>query len=128
MKICIPTKNNDGLNAKLSVHFGSAPYFTIYDTESQDLNAVKNENQHHEHGSCSPRKVVMGLGVQAVIAAGLGRRALLSLNESGIKVYKTEAKVVSEITNKLEEAFKEEMTFDSACVHGHSQEGSHHQD
>jgi predicted Fe-Mo cluster-binding NifX family protein len=33
MKICIPTENKEGLSAKVHGHFGSAQYFTIYDTD-----------------------------------------------------------------------------------------------
>lgn len=125
MKICIPTKTDSGHDAALSAHFGSAPFFTIYDTESKALESVKNQNQHHEHGRCSPRRAVANMGADAVVAAGLGQRALVGLNESGIKVYKTKAKLVSDITNQVDGHLKDEMTLDSACVHGHS-DGKHH--
>ena len=33
MKICIPTADNNGMDAKASAHFGSAPYYTVVDTD-----------------------------------------------------------------------------------------------
>jgi hypothetical protein len=35
MKICIPTETNEGKSAAVYGHFGSAPYFTIIDTEKR---------------------------------------------------------------------------------------------
>lgn len=126
MKICIPSKSAEGISARVSAHFGSAPFFTLYDTDTREIQVVKNQNQHHEHGQCRPRQAVIGLGVEAVIAAGLGQRALLGLNESGIRVYKTEAKTVGEILDHLEDHLREPMTLESACVHGHSHNGESH--
>ena len=45
MRICIPTETDMGQEAKVYGHFGSAPYFTIYDTEEMTL-----ENACHQHG------------------------------------------------------------------------------
>ena len=42
MRICIPTANKEGLNAKVHGHFGSAQHFTIYDTEKDALNIIDN--------------------------------------------------------------------------------------
>ncbi len=54
MKICIPTETGEGKNAQVYGHFGSAPYFTIYDTDAQSIEIVDNANSHHEHGTCNP--------------------------------------------------------------------------
>ena len=50
MRICMPTINDNGLEATLHGHFGSAAYFTIVDTETDELRVVANGNQHHAHG------------------------------------------------------------------------------
>ena len=42
MRICIPTETDDGNDAQVNAHFGSAPVFTIYDTDSRKLHSVKN--------------------------------------------------------------------------------------
>ena len=35
MLACIPTKGKNGIEDKVSDHFGSAPYFTLFDTDSE---------------------------------------------------------------------------------------------
>ena len=48
MRICIPTTTNDGKTAKVNEHFGSAPYFTIYDTENNSVEVITdNDADHH---------------------------------------------------------------------------------
>ena len=44
MKLCIPTETNEGKNAKVYGHFGSAPYFTIVDTEKDTVEVIDNAN------------------------------------------------------------------------------------
>ena len=46
--------------AQVYGHFGSAPYFTIYDTDSKALEVVNNANSHHEHGTCNPMAALQG--------------------------------------------------------------------
>lgn len=125
MKICIPAQTNDGAQAEICGHFGSAPFFAIFDSDSGDMKMVENQNQHHEHGQCRPRKAVEGLGVEAVIAAGLGQKALTGLNEAGIRVYQTEAVSIAEIIEDVNRHLQNEMTPASACQHGHSHDDGH---
>ena len=59
MRICIPTKTDNGTKAQVSEHFGSAPYFTIYDSDTKTIETLDNSNQHHEHGTCNPISILM---------------------------------------------------------------------
>jgi predicted Fe-Mo cluster-binding NifX family protein len=52
MRLCIPIETNEGKNAKVYGHFGSAPYFTIVDIEKDSVEVIDNANQHHAHGMC----------------------------------------------------------------------------
>ena len=70
MKICIPTETGEGKTASVYGHFGSAPYFTIYDTEAQSLEIVENANTHHEHGTCNPVAALQGRAVDVVVTGG----------------------------------------------------------
>ena len=42
MRICIPTETKDGKTAKVYGHFGSAPYFTVYDTDKDTVEVIDN--------------------------------------------------------------------------------------
>ena len=85
MKICIPTETGDGKTAQVYGHFGSAPFFTIYDTDAKSIEVVDNANKHHEHGTCNPVAALRGRAVDVVVTGGMGARAVMMLNAQGIK-------------------------------------------
>ena len=68
MKLCIPTETQDGKQAKVHSHFGSAPYFVIYDTDSETSDVIDNPNQHHVHGACHPMMALSGRKISAAFA------------------------------------------------------------
>jgi predicted Fe-Mo cluster-binding NifX family protein len=117
MKICLPTETDRGLDALLYGHFGSAPYFTIADTETGTLEVRDNQGRVHAHGACHPVGAIEGLGVQAVVCGGMGLRALQKLEESGLEVYRSEAVTVGEALREIKEGRAEKLTADGACRH-----------
>ncbi|MFH1640433.1 MAG: NifB/NifX family molybdenum-iron cluster-binding protein [Candidatus Omnitrophota bacterium] len=119
MRICIPTENKEGLNSKVCGHFGSAPYFTIYDTKSETFRTVDNTNTHHSHGMCHPIGVLGISSIDAVVCRGMGMRAVQKLNEANIKAYKAEADTVAGIIKKYKDNELAEITPENACAqHG----------
>ena len=115
MRICIPTETNDGKNAQVYGHFGSAPYFTIYDTANDSVEVINNANEHHAHGTCHPMGILSDKDIDIVICNGMGTRAVQKLNEYRIKVYKTSAQTVEEIIKQYKESRLEEITMENAC-------------
>ena len=75
MKICIPTGDNKGVEAKVFGHFGSAPYFAICNTDDNTLEFIENTNAHHSHGMCQPMAALSERNIDAVICGGMGVRA-----------------------------------------------------
>jgi len=119
MKICIPTETNQGKTAVVYEHFGSAPYFTIVDTETESIEIINNVDQHHTHGMCHPMKSLMGKKIDAVVTGGMGARAVQGLNQSGIKAYRTIPGIVADIINRFTKGGLEEITVENACAqHG----------
>ncbi|MFA6281961.1 MAG: NifB/NifX family molybdenum-iron cluster-binding protein [Candidatus Omnitrophota bacterium] len=119
MRICIPTEANEGLNAKVHGHFGSAPYFTIVDTEKDSVEIIDNTNQHHTHGMCQPMSALIGKSIDVVVTGGMGARAVQKLNEGGIKVYRVIPGAVVDIVSQFTKGGLEEITVQNACVqHG----------
>jgi len=115
MKICIPTETNEGKTAKVYGHFGSAPYFVIYDTEKDLFEIVSNSNQHHSHGMCQPMNALMGKNVDAVVTGGMGGRAVQKLNEGGIKAYRVIPGIVADVVSQFSKGGLEEITIHNAC-------------
>lgn len=124
MKIFIPTQTDEGLDAKVNAHFGSTPYFTVYETETKQMEIMENKKIPGQHGSGSPRRRVVDSGCGAVITFGLGKRAILGLEESGVKVYKAKGQTVADVLREFEAGNLSLVTIDDACVHNHS--GDHH--
>ena len=119
MRICIPTENKEGLKVKVYGHFGSAPYFTIYDMEKETFETVDNANAHHSHGMCHPIGVLGASSINAVVCQGMGMRAVQKLNESGIKAYRADGETAGEIIKKYKNNELEEITAQNACAqHG----------
>jgi len=96
MKLCIPTEDNSGLTGRVSAHFGSAPWFTLVDSESGAVRTEANQEHLHRPGHCDAAQSIFGLGVEAVVCSGLGRRAFHSMQRAGIEVYLTESPSVGE--------------------------------
>lgn len=87
MRVCIPTTSEAGLRARLSSHFGKAPFYTVVDTDSWEIEVIPNGNTHHAHGHCNPVGSLRDARVEAVLCAGLGRNALARWLEAGVPVY-----------------------------------------
>jgi predicted Fe-Mo cluster-binding NifX family protein len=115
MKICLPTVGKKGMSEMVFEHFGSAEYFTIYDTSSKVIQIVENDNQHHEHGACQPISVISKYNVDVIMTNGMGKRAVQLLNEGGIKVYLLNGNTVEEAVKKFESNELTELTVDNAC-------------
>ncbi|MCX5634649.1 MAG: NifB/NifX family molybdenum-iron cluster-binding protein [Planctomycetota bacterium] len=115
MRICIPTTTNDGKTSEVYGHFGSAPYFTIYDAENNSVEVIENSNEHHLHGTCQPMSLLAGKKIDAVVCGGMGARAVQKLNEGGIKAYRAIAGTVEEILKQYGQGELEEITAENAC-------------
>jgi predicted Fe-Mo cluster-binding NifX family protein len=117
MKICIPTKTQDGKKAEVYEHFGSAPFFTIYDMESGTVEVIDNANQHHDHGRCQPLSAFADKHIDVVVTGGMGARALQKLNEGGINAFRAVPGTVLEIVEQFSQGRLEAITVNNACAH-----------
>jgi predicted Fe-Mo cluster-binding NifX family protein len=119
MKLCVPTETNEGKEARVYGHFGSAPYFTIVDTEKDAVEVIDNVHQHHSHGMCQPMNALAGKEIDAVVTGGMGARAVQRLNEGGIKAYRAIPGTVAELVGQFIQGGLEEITINNACAqHG----------
>jgi predicted Fe-Mo cluster-binding NifX family protein len=86
MRICIPTEGNGGLDDRVCEHFGRSPTYTIYDTETGEVEILPNTSEHFG-GSGLPAELLAQAGVNVVLCAGLGPRAIALLAQYGIEVH-----------------------------------------
>jgi len=116
MKIVIPTEGNDGLNDKVSAHFGRCNTYTFIDENGKLIEIIKNTSEHMG-GKGLPPELMKEHGADVLLCKGLGPKALDLCNQFGIKVYVYNADTVKQIfelwkNNKLEQADAED-----ACKH-----------
>ena len=115
MKICLPTETDHGFDAAVMAHFGSAPFFTIYDSDSECFEHIGNRNQHHIHGGCQPLLALDGKAVDVVICGGMGARAVQKLAAGGIKAFKIKGATVKEALANFAKGELMEITAFNAC-------------
>jgi predicted Fe-Mo cluster-binding NifX family protein len=117
MKICMPILENQGSNSIVYGHFGSAPFFALYDTESREVSIVKNGVGEHEHGQCMPVDAIKKTGASAVLCKGMGMRAANLLQSAGITPYMVEAETVSEAIARFTANDVTVLDARNACQH-----------
>ncbi len=115
MKVCIPVEENRGLESVPYNHFGSAPYFLIYDMENGELKAIKNEDLHHVHGMCQPLKALGGERVDAILVGGIGAGALMKLNNQGVKAYRVANETLINNLELLKSSGLPEFSVSNSC-------------
>ncbi|MFP4374141.1 MAG: NifB/NifX family molybdenum-iron cluster-binding protein [Spirochaetaceae bacterium] len=126
MNICIPTAGPSGLNDSVYGHFGSAPYFTIVDTDTHAVSVIDNSRKEHGHGNCAPSGELIERGVDAVVCGGMGRRALARFNEAGIRVFLSGAATPADAVQEVVAGIARECTTEEACAGHHGSDGHDH--
>jgi len=115
MKICIPTINAREQFSEVCEHFGSAPYFTIFDFTEDAYETVNNSDYDNRHGRCHPIENLKDRGIDCVVCEGLGRMALKKIKYSGNKVFRTDQSTVNDIVEDFSDIKLEEIDPENAC-------------
>ncbi|ROR23396.1 putative Fe-Mo cluster-binding NifX family protein [Mobilisporobacter senegalensis] len=117
MKVCIPIEEDKGLNSIAYGHFGTAPFFLIYDLENETSKVIENRDLNHSHGMCQPLKAMGGENVSAILVGGIGAGALMKLNDQGIKAYQAEIDLVSKNVELFKQNNLVEISIEDSCGH-----------
>lgn len=121
MKICIPSMDDKGLESTVSDHFGRAPYFTLVDTESNELEIMANPDCHEGGGgehSCHHSGHLKARKVDAVITGGMGRGALAGLNQAGIRVMVAGSGKVADMVRSVQDGSARDLVPEQVCGGG----------
>jgi len=94
MKVCFPVEINEGIKSAVYGHFGSAPGFVLYDTETEELDFINNKDLNHDHGACNPVKALAGRSIDTVVVGGIGKGAIVGLVSAGIQVARSKSGLV----------------------------------
>lgn len=120
--ICLPVIRDEGLDSKLSKHFGRAPYHLLVDTKTGETELLiklltgQARTQCHakgqglgagggvsfepstqsDHEKCQPVEPLLERKVSAVLCQGVGRGAYEKMKRYGISVWITKADTAGE--------------------------------
>ncbi|WP_440946805.1 NifB/NifX family molybdenum-iron cluster-binding protein [Methanosarcina sp. T3] len=86
MKVCIPTRDNNGMEGAVEQHFGKAPTYTILDTDSGEVFVIPNTSDHMG-GVDLPPELLRKNGVEIMLCGGLGYKAVKMFESCGIDVF-----------------------------------------
>jgi len=123
MKVCIPIKENKGMDSIVYGHFGSAKNFLVYHTDKESYEVIDNSDNNHVHGQCHPLSSIEGKDVDAIVVGGIGARAIGKLNAQGIRVFQAVDGSVQLNVGMLKKSQLPEMTMNDACAHHNSGAG-----
>ena len=120
MKVAIPCDTPFGLNAQRSGHFGHSAFFTIATVENGEVTDVQVvQNVDHDAVGCGGViDFALSLGIDAIIAAGMGVPPFTRFTNGGVKVYLEQTQpIAGEALQMLIDGKAVEMTLEQACVH-----------
>jgi predicted Fe-Mo cluster-binding NifX family protein len=114
MKLCVSSTGKD-IGSRVDTAFGRAPYFLIIDTETMDLEVLKNSAATVGHGAgIAAAKTVSDKGVDAVLSGYVGPKAFNGLQASDIMVFEgaSEKDTIQEALTKFKRnEYRETITF-----------------
>ncbi len=114
MKIGIPTLGEKGFEEELSPHFGRAPTFTIYNTESDEIEVMDNKSEHMG-GRGKPPEQLDKYDIDVLITTNLGRKAVAMFDKLGIEVYCGASGMVKDALEMWESEQLEPASRKNAC-------------
>jgi len=120
MKLAVPSETDEGLESRRSGHFGHCAYFTLLEIEDGEIKSVSSvKNVDHDAVGCGGViQYAIDLGIDAILAAGMGYPPFSRFSECGVHVYidRTVPKV-GQAVQLLLEGKVPDMTEDQACRH-----------
>ena len=116
MRICVPTEDQNGLNARVGEHFGRVPFYTFADTESSKVEVIDNTGVHGATPGMPPAEILAKEGAEVVLCAGLGRRAIMIFEGYGIHVFIGAQGTVQEAIEGYQNGQLAEATDANACA------------
>ncbi|RLI45625.1 dinitrogenase iron-molybdenum cofactor biosynthesis protein [Candidatus Bathyarchaeota archaeon] len=117
-RIVIPVSSEGGLNARLSEHFGRAPYFAVIDIDEKshivNQQIVPNTSEHFG-GVGRPPDRILQFKPDVLITYGMGPRALAIFQDARVAVLRANANTVRDVITAYNKDELEELT--EGCHH-----------
>lgn len=119
MKVCVPTRDNNGMEGIIEQHFGKAPTYTILDTDSGEVSVIPNTSEHMG-GVDLPPEFLYKNGIEVMLCAGLGYRAVKMFESYGIDVFVGAGGTVQDAIEAWKAGRLNSASAENTCAdHGH---------
>jgi len=112
MKILIPILEDKGMDSGISLHFGHAPFFAIYDSKDNELKIFKNELDHSNQTK-SPVDQLMIHNPDILYVVDIGNRAIELFKQKGISLKTGNYEKIKEVIENIDDL--DELT--GSCGH-----------
>jgi len=111
MKIAVTAENDNGFASNVNPHFGRSPYFAIVDTQTDEIDLVKNEAARASGGAgVSAAQLISDRGVEALISGSVGPKAYTALSRGNIEMYIKKGGTVKEAVEAFEKGSLSQLT------------------
>lgn len=118
MKIAIPVDENKA-ETSVCVSFGRAPYFMLYNTDSNQMDYIINTATEAQGGAgLKAAQLLVDNGVDILLTVRCGQNAADVLKAADVKIYKTEYSGLNENFAAFREGKLTLMTQFHAGFHG----------
>ncbi|MFO8052011.1 MAG: NifB/NifX family molybdenum-iron cluster-binding protein [Thermoplasmatota archaeon] len=114
MRICIPSMGDRGMDEMVGEHFGRVPYYTIYDTDKEEVEVIDNSSMHTGGRGYAP-DLISKNDVDIMLCGGLGRRAISLFEDEGIMVYVGARGTVRDALEMHRKGQLDQATDETAC-------------
>ena len=119
MKVCVPTRDENGMEGIVEQHFGKAPTYTILDTDTREVVVIPNTSEHLG-GVGLPPEYLHQQGVDIMLCAGLGFKAVQMFESYGIKVFVGAGGTARDTFEAWEAGKLQDANASNSCAdHGH---------
>ncbi len=95
--ILVPLLNEDGLNSKISEHFGHAPFFAMYNFETNELKIVENKINHNDSEKSAIHQLKELFNPECLFVKSIGRKAIDNAKKLNIDLKSGEYQILFQV-------------------------------
>ncbi|NOQ56410.1 MAG: hypothetical protein GQ477_06445, partial [Nanohaloarchaea archaeon] len=85
-RIFFPLLDDNGLDSKISQHFGHAPFFGLYDVKKKELRIIENNLNHTDPDKSPIDQIQEAVDPTTIFARGIGGRAIEIIAQKGLSL------------------------------------------
>lgn len=102
-RMFFPLDNNDGVDSVIAERFSDAPFFGLFDFDTQTFVVIDNTAQHKKDDMTPIKTIVRAVNPTTVFVQCLGKHVIRLFEERNIRVIKATYKTVREVIEHHEE-------------------------